>query len=542
MKCSHCEKESSPPNARFCVDCGYALRQACPYDCGHRDLPVRRAAPLSKCPGCGQFLTGCPLCFRLHRLSARACSTSRCQQAGVVPVEPFAFHAGTAGGAPLVLTRNWHNGAPSLIEPGAKSLSTAGRFGALASRYGLLAWWKDARLNLWPAPRPGEHWPQNDLRSLDFFAPPPADGVWPAHQGLLLAHGHAYALHGAGASRVPLNEGASGAPQPLVLASSDDSMGEATDEFGLIDVADFDSEAPLAGARAVENWALSQVEWLGQAASAQWWLGVGHLVSGGEERLVGARARGQDALFEGERWALPAAMGATDWREVTVWNDAPVLRARTAIWREKAGAWQLIFALESASESASQSLDGALCDGDKLWVWGRQGEQLWVRQLDESGRGALISMALARSDAVFPFPVVRDSRITFAVAGALNAIVTLDVAHPLADAQQQVLPAMMPIIWLSAVAAPNGAQWLVYAGDDGDLISFWLMPLAPRALTPLLLDRLRPLRDDPRDGRGAVLGATVSGDALVLCCATAQENWLRAFRWGELGSGIMAAN
>ena len=533
MKCSQCQRENSPPDARFCVDCGYVTLQSCPYCCGRDDLPVRAGAPLPQCPGCGQFLAGCLECFRLHKLEARACPTARCHSKGVRPVEPFAFHAGTAGGAPLQLAAPWPSATPVPVEPGALSPSVTARFGALASRYGLLVWWKDARLHLWPAPQTGAFWPVGSPRSLDFFDTPPADGRLPAHQHLLLEHGHAYALHQNGAARVPLNAQGNAALQHLTIETLDEALAPSED-VGYEEIADFDDltfgfpASPSASATPEQALDLKSVRWLWQTATSRWWLGIGRVGAVGGERLVGARARGDQAFFEGEWWELPRDVDSPEspqWSELLVWDDAPVLRSEDAVWREDNGAWREVFSVRDES----RSLDGCMADGRALWLWGRMESRLWVQRLETGGAGAGASMPLGRGDRVFPFPIARGGRITFCVSGQLNAIVTLDIARPLDDAWRQPLPANTEVMWTTALAASDDAQWLIFATDDGDWVEWKGMPLGEQPSPPQLIERFRPLRDSYGDGRGATVAATVSGDALVLCHAGAEGARLRAF-------------
>ena len=515
MKCSQCEKENSPPNARFCVDCGYALRQACPYGCGFTKLPVQARNPPSQCPQCERFTAYCPNCLRALPLGARACPTLRCARAPITPREPFAAHGVRAGGAPVELGAPWLLARPAMLQPGAASPLPDQRCGGLAARYGKIAWWKDAKLHIWPAPTPDAFWPVGAPQTVEAIEPLFRGGIFPHREALLLAHGHSYLLGQNDVARVALGQ-SNAAAQTLSLRE----VAKETDELAWMNPTDGANET---------TWQPHQVEWLAQNESADFWfaLGVWH------ETLVGARVRGSSALFEGERWILPAPVDLNDWQELLIWCDAPILRCQRTLWREKNNAWEKIFELPDDS-----SLDGALADESHLWIWGQLADQLWVERLSADGTSARAWLPFAAGDRLSVSPVVWGTRITFFVTGSRHGAMTLDVAKPLDDAQVQVLPAATEVLWAAAARHnPSGAQWLLYALDDGELVKMQMLQQAPAdaATAPLELMRFRAFRDAFGAAKGATLAATLSGDCLVICYIGSKQAesgvWLMACAW-----------
>ena len=505
IQCSQCHKTNSPSHARFCVDCGYALRQACPYGCGFMALAVEAQAPAPQCPKCARFLAVCPHCLRLLPLGARACPTPRCARDGVTPREPLAWHDGRAGGAPVALRADWHAGKPALLDPKAHSPAAAQRCGALAARYGKVVWWKESKLHLWDAPTPGGFWPPGNPQTVEAIAPLFGGGIFPHREALLLAHGCAYLLGKNAAAKIAL--GQENATRQLLSLR----------EVG-------DVAAPAA-------WQPHHIEWMAQVATDNSWLALG---SAGDE-LVGLRAPGSSPLFEAQRWALPPGVDLNDWQELLAWNDAPLLRCERVIWHEQSGAWSQIFELASGETS----LDGALVCGPHLWIWGQEAGRLWVERLsagqtrDASVR-ARPSLPFAPGDSVATTPTVWGNRITFFVAGSRQGAATLDVARSLDETEFQQLPAASQVLW-TASAAHDQNQWLLYALDDGELVRFFGMQQTPVASQPLQLMQFRPFRDDFLTARGATLAATISGDCLVISyigTVRGQDGvWLMAHAW-----------
>ena len=522
MKCSRCEKENSPPNARFCVDCGYALRQACPYGCGFTRLPVQAGNPPSQCPQCERFAAYCPNCLRAAPLGARACPTPRCARARVSPREPLSAHGVRAGGAPVELNAPWLLSRPAMLQPGAHAPFADQRCGGLATRYGKIVWWKDAKLHFWPAPAPDAFWPVGAPQTVEAIEPLFRGGIFPHREALLLAHGHAYLLGQNSAARVAMGQ-TNATKQDLSLRE----VAPETDEFAWMNQT---NSAPETA------WQAHQVEWLAQNESADFWFALGVW----QETLVGARARGSSALFEGERWILPASVGLNEWQELLVWQDAPLLRCQRAIWRESNGVWEKIFELPQNSSNASASLDGALADESFLWVWGQRAGQLWVERLSAGAMGdnARAWLPFAAGDRLSVSPVVWNTRITFFVAGSRHGAITLDVAKPLDDAQIQVLPAATEVLWAAAARhEASDAQWLLYALDDGELVKMQMLQQLPAdaATAPLELMRFRAFRDPFGQSKGATLAATLSGDCLVICYIGSRGAeagvWLMACAW-----------
>ncbi len=528
MQCSQCQKTNSPSHARFCVDCGYALRQACPSDCGYMALPVQAENPAPQCPKCARFLAYCPNCLRLRPLGARACPTPRCAREGVLPREPFSFHDGRAGGAPVELQTLWNNAKPQLLEPKAQSLSAEHRCGGLASRYGKVVWWKENKLHVWAAPTPDNAWPPGSPQTVEAIAPLFRGGIFPEREALLLAHGSAYLLGQNAVAKVALGQD-NATRQTL-------SMGQSASESG--DVAASASDAELLWATGDDgsplglklSWQAHEVEWMAQNATADRWFALGSI----GEMLVGATVLGSNPLFEGERWLLPAGVDLQDWQELLAWDGAPLLRCQRVIWRQQNGKWSKVFELIDG-----ESLDGALVCEPYLWIWGQEKGRLWVERLgagetrDASSRSRP-SMPFAPGDRLMSVPTAAGTRITFFVTGSRNGVVTLDVSRPLDELHFQQLPAANEVLW-SASAANAGSRWLLYGADDGELVRFFLMQQTPIETPPLQLMQFRPFRDAHDKARGATLAATISGDALVISYIGSFRGepivWLMAHAW-----------
>ncbi|HEY0074074.1 MAG TPA: hypothetical protein VGB77_08240, partial [Abditibacteriaceae bacterium] len=85
-----CGSSASPPGAHFCVECGYALQQKCPWEDCSGVVTVRADKPEIACRTCGRFLLFCAHCWRLHVLGKRCCETRRCREAGRRVSEFFA--------------------------------------------------------------------------------------------------------------------------------------------------------------------------------------------------------------------------------------------------------------------------------------------------------------------------------------------------------------------------------------------------------------------------------------------------------------------
>ena len=515
MQCSQCQKNNSPSHARFCVDCGYALRQACPYNCGFMALSVEAQSPAPQCPKCARFLSYCPNCLRLRTLGARACPTPRCARDGAAPREPFAFHDGRAGGAPVALRGDWHNDKPALLEPKAHSPAAAQRCGGLAARYGKVVWWKEDKLHLWDAPAPDGFWPPGSPQTVEAIAPLFRGGIFPQREALLLAHGRAYLLGHNATARVALGQ-PTASRQTLSLRAGNDETADNADAVA------------ASGARVA--WQPHEVEWMAQNATADRWFALGNI----GEILVGATALGSDPLFEGARWPLPQGVDLDDWQELLAWNGAPILRCERAIWRETNGVWNVIFELAD-----DESLDGALVCESHLWVWGQQKGRLWVERLEAGmARGAVSrsrpSLPFAPADRLMSVPTAWGSRITFWLAGSRNGAATLDVARPLDEVVFQQLPAASEVLW-TASAARGANQWLLYALDDGELVRLFSMQQSPFESQPVQLMQFRPFRDPYDAARGATLAATISGDCLVVSYIGSVRGqggvWLMAYAW-----------
>ncbi len=503
MICSQCKQLNSPPNARFCVDCGYALLQPCPYACGHAALPVRAENPVAQCPGCARFTVYCPSCFRLATLGERNCPTRRCAIAGVQLREPFAPHSGRAGGAPLELHSPWQYVKPHLLKPDVQVKATGQRCGGVASRYGQFVWWKEDKLFLWPAPVPGNYWSSEKLRTASAIYPLFRGGIFPHREALLLAHGNAYLLGNKIAMRVPLGA-TDETGQTLTMSARTDFKASASDEFG------WENVSPTTAATAGE-WQAHQIEWLAQNETSTRWLGLGEV--GGE--LIGVTARASGALFEGDRWDLPAGITINDWQELLVWNDAPVLLCERELWRENAGEWEKIFELPNSQ--AEISLSGALVAGTDLWFWGGETGRLWVERRNADGLGARASTRFGADDRLDSMPVATGTRITFFVAGSRHGVATLDIERPLNDSQFQQMPAASTVLWTGAAQfGRTGQSWLIYAVDDGELVKLQMIEQSPISSPPLELARFAPFRDAYDASKGATLAATISGDCLMV--------------------------
>ena len=513
MTCSQCHQTNSPSHARFCVDCGYALRQPCPYNCGYMALPVQLENPAAQCPKCARFVAVCPNCLRLRPLGARACPTPRCARDHVIPREPFAFHDGRAGGAPVVLRSDWHDGKPVLLEPRAHSPVATQRCGGLAARYGVVVWWKADKLHWWDAPEPDGFWPPGSPRTAEAMAPLFRGGIFPEREALLLSHGCAYLLGCNTVAKIALGQ-PNATRQTLSLPTNPADAG---------DVAA--SGAPL-------SWQAHQAHWMAQTATADRWFGLGSV----GETLVGATALGSSPLFEGENWKLPPGVDLNDWQELLAWDNAPILRCERAIWREQSGQWSRIFEI-----TESESLDGALVCEPYLWVWGQQKGRLWVERLEadatrDGASHSRPSMPFAPGDRLMSVPTAWQNRITFWVAGSANGAATLDVSRPLDEVAFQQLPAASEVLW-TASAAHGANQWLLYALDDGELVRFFGLQQNPTASQPVQLMQFRPFRDDYNAAKGATLAATLSGDCLVVSYIGTVRGqggvWLMAYAWRE---------
>ena len=525
MICSQCKQRNSPPNARFCVDCGYALLQPCPYACGHAALPVRAGNPVAQCPSCARFTVYCPSCFRLGTLGERSCPTRRCAIARVQMREPFAPHSGRAGGAPLGLHSPWQYARPHLLKPDVQVKATGQRCGGVASRYGQFVWWKEDKLFLWPAPVPGQYWSSEKLRTANAIHPLFRGGIFPHREALLLAHGNAYLLGDKIAMRVPL--GATDESAQTLAMSARAEFNSTTDELG------WENARPATSATATD-WQAHQIEWLAQNETSTRWLGLGEV--GGE--LVGVSARASGALFEGERWQLPAEITLNDWQDLLVWNDAPVLLCERTLWRENAGVWEKIFELPNSPSEFS--LRGAMVAGTDLWFWGGERGRLWAKRRSADGVSARASMRFDADDRLDSMPVAAGTRITFFVAGARNGVATLDVLRPLDDSQFQQIPAASTVLWTGAARFERtGQSWLLYAIDDGELVKLQMIEQSPVPSPPLELARFAPFRDAYGASKGATLAATMSGDCLMVALfgtIRGEPNVrLLGFSWGELG-------
>ncbi len=474
---------------------------------------MRALVPVSRCPGCERFTLLCALCGRLHPLDARACQTKRCAVARTRPIEPHPFHGGVAGGAPLVLASQWGSARPTALEGGGHTPVTTGRFGGMASRYGVLAWWQDEKLWLFGRPRSGKPWPFAPPATFAVPAPLPANGLFPRREGLLLTHGFAHLLHARGVARVPLNLSGRGEPQHLVRRAREELL-DAPEAGGAFDFGGVPDAAPTGA-----GWQPHEVEWLFQAATPTHWLAVGQW----HDTLVGVSARGGDALFEASDLALPPGLSPATFRELLVWDDTPAIRTEGTLWRHAKGEWHAEFQVEANG----RSLEGAIPDGAALWLWGRTAQGLWARRLEHGGSdGAELSVPMAPNDAVFPFPCVHGTSIAFFRSGTRSVITTLDGARPLDDAREQELPAGAPVVWATG-AVFGAAHCLLYATDEGDIVTLWLLAVAPVALAPLSWLRIRPLRD--ASGRGGTLTLAPCGETFVVNWISAKESRLCAF-------------
>ena len=512
MQCSQCHKTNSPSHARFCVDCGYALRQPCPYNCGYMALAVQAEHPAAQCPKCARFLAYCPRCLRSRPLGARACPTPRCARDGVLPREPFAVHDGRAGGAPVALQADWHNAKPARLEPMAHSPAATQRCGGLASRYGVVAWWKEDKLHLWDAPKPDGFWPIGNPRSVEAIEPLFRGGIFPEREALLLSHGCAYLLGQNVVAKIAL--GQPGATrQTLSLRANAEDAGA------------------VAASGAALDWQAHQVEWMAQIATADRWFGLGSV----GETLVGATVRGSSPLFEGEKWELPPGVDLNDWQELLAWDNAPVLRCERALWREREGVWDKFFELANNEIS----IEGALVCEPHLWIWGQEKGRLWAERMDADATRnpnarSRPSMPFAAGDRLMSVPTAWGNLVTFFVSGSQNGAATLDVSRPLDEVAFQQLPAATEVLW-TASAAHERNQWLLYALDDGELVRLFLMQQTPSASQPIQLAQFRPFRDDYSASSGATLAATISGDCLIISYIGSKGDasgiWLIAHAW-----------
>ena len=83
--CPRGEHLSGPEDARFCVECGWPIRQTCPYDADHWiPLTAGRTAPQQSCPICSRVFSHCPGCHRLYTIRPRKCNTPSCHKAELV--------------------------------------------------------------------------------------------------------------------------------------------------------------------------------------------------------------------------------------------------------------------------------------------------------------------------------------------------------------------------------------------------------------------------------------------------------------------------
>ena len=536
MQCSQCRKTNSPTQARFCVDCGYALRQACPYNCGFMALDVQVGAPAPQCPQCARFLAYCPDCLRLRPLGARDCPTPRCARANVMPQEPFAFHDGRAGGAPVALQTPWHYAKPTPLEPKAQSPSAQQRCGGLASRYGKVAWWKEEKLHLWDAPKPDGFWPTGNPQTVAAIAPlSRSGGIFPEREALLLKHGFAYLLGQNATARIAIG----GAGASKATLSLRDAESDTTGDTGGVAASGAEIEWTIAGddspPTGAASWQPHEVSWIAQNATDDRWFALGSIGSGLDETLVGATVLGSDPLFEGGRWQLPPGVDLKDWQELLAWDGAPLLRCERAIWREQKGQWSKIF--ELAPDEFS--LDGALVCEPYLWIWGQEKGRLWVERLDagqtrDPSSRSRPSLPFAPGDRLMSVPTASGSRITFWLDGAQHGAATLDMERPLDEVGFQQLPGATEVLW-AASATHDQSQWLLYALDDGELVRFFLVQQSPAETQPLQLMQFRPFRDGYDATKGATLAATISGDCLVVSYIGSVRGqpgvWLMAYAW-----------
>ncbi len=259
MRCVRCHSDQSPQEARFCVACGYALRQPCPYGgCAQGeaafeedfDVAGLEVAALSgtagsrqpehRCARCGGFLQICSVCQRLHRLDERACRTHTCAASGTAP-PPREVYApchgtfGAQGSSSTAIPTEWNIALGQRVQTlpgdwwrrdGQDAAEPTGGLVGLAFRYGRLVGVREREAVMLPllASRQGfERRPSSRFQPLQTSSWPLA-GVFSSPYALLSAHGCAYLLSARQAWRLSMHtarETFPGEPiEPLEIAAS----------------------------------------------------------------------------------------------------------------------------------------------------------------------------------------------------------------------------------------------------------------------------------------------------------------------------------
>lgn len=590
LRCARCENTQSPRDARFCVACGYALRQECPYDnCAGQNIVVLRASPAHGpqplCGDCGRFLLFCPNCYRLHRLNERSCRTRRCRDSGHAPREYFAScHSRFGGGAGFVeVPWPWKSEEvkeldgdlwQGLADEEGKVASSgicglAYRYGqlvALRSQDGLMTHftrWRRSLRNL-NATQPFVLESSSLSAGADLFPHPYA---------LALAHGHAYVLATGGAFRFSLGrEAESDTPNaPLHserLTWDEWNSGAQSHDFWLEDAAQeketiadgvqgiameveawgdwnqstLESVIPGATSGGAEEWSgspqgtgestslpdLSHIEWRLQAATSEQWLALGE--SNGDP--VALACDGFNAQFAAHR-INPPPLKVDDWRDLLAWGDNIVLVAEKELWIEKQGIWSQLWVCPT--DSAGLTLRGVVPWDEKVIVWGEGNNGVWVRLINRQGltEPAFWVGGSAGSQRVYPSPVRLNSRLYFfASANESHQILAIDMAQPLVKVDAITLRSNTSCVWALGAACDSG-KFLAYALDDGLDVEFYIHSISAQSgeNASSLIEKLRPVR-----GVGSTLAATVADGRLAFGALTQNGLIGRVF---ELSSNVL---
>ena len=383
--CVSCSSADSPEGARFCVRCGYARRQNCPYlDC-NAGLDVRLERPSSVCGTCKRFLRVCPNCQRFAALGSAFCSTPRCARTGTMPVEPNPMFFGGRGplGTCSVPLPTGESRSPTRWTWSEKSESLWGA----AARYGRLVMAGGQRVGAAICtrhiPRPSSELRWNntggDLGGLG--APLPNIFDFVASPGALCVEGGFVWLCGEeGALRFDLGRTEFVVPQTLLLedVASATAPGSADlDWSGWNEEAASPAPQSSAGHLAPD---IDSLRWKLATATRSRWVALGE--SNGKAFLVCCDL--DEAAFRAPVLSLEAMRdfpSPLSWRELMAWEDAVWLVSENEVWLSvgEPPGWRRVWGAPQIS------LRGAIRAGDEMWVWGESASGTSVWRFDAQG-------------------------------------------------------------------------------------------------------------------------------------------------------------